>query len=293
MCAAETKMRSQKSVNFASWQIRRGRSWLIGAIAVLGIGLFYGAALAHGDEEVLAATPTLEETIRANTWLVVGIGSGLIGLISIITLAAKPKSSRAKWTSFLLIVIPSVVVTFYLASSTIFLNMISVTKGPVHWHAEFRIFACGEELDLVDPKGLSNRIGSPVLHEHGDNWIHVEGVPVTLDEVRLERFFDEIGGELETDHMLYPTVNGAIYVENGNTCPDGSVGELQMFLYRTENGVVTQTKVEDFPNYILAPYAQVPPGDCFILEFGESKERTEHICTQYEVAIEKGELKLE
>lgn len=294
MFAAErnTKMMiNQRSVNSAN-RAQRSRSLWILALVGLGVGFFVPDVFAHGVEEA-ASTPALDEIIRANTWRLVSIASLFIGLVTVLTLAARPKTARVKWISFLAIVLPTIVVTAYLASSTIFLNMISVTKGPVHWHAEFQVVSCGEELDLVDPRGLSNRVGSPVLHEHGDNWIHVEGVPVQLADVNLHRFFEEIGGELSTEHMLYPTNSGSVYVTNGDTCPDGGTGELQLFLYRTDGSRVTQTKLEDFPEYVLAPYAQVPPGDCFILEFGEAKDKTDRICQQLEIAIQKGELTLD
>ena len=48
--------------------------------------------------------------------------------------------------------------------------------------------------------------------------------------------------------------------------------------------------MENFDDHILAPYSNIPPGDCIIIEFDTEKEKTEHICETYKVAIERGDL---
>ena len=49
-------------------------------------------------------------------------------------------------------------------------------------------------------------------------------------------------------------------------------------------------KIDNFPEYVLSPYSQIPPGDCIIIEFSEEKQTTEHICETYKVAVQRGEL---
>src|SRR3989344_115684 len=83
---------------------------------------------------------------------------------------------------FLSITIPVAMVTLYLAGHTLYENAISVTGGPVHWHADYQVWHCGERIDLVDPNFPSNKIGTPLLHEHDDDRVHMEGTVVNWDE---------------------------------------------------------------------------------------------------------------
>lgn len=222
--------------------------------------------------------------------------TSLIVIISIIAITfSKEKTEKRKWFFFLAIIIPIILTTIYMASSTIYLNLISETKGPVHWHADFEIWNCGKKIDLIDPKGLSNRVGTPVFHEHGDNRIHVEGVVVESREVDLHNFFEVIGGSLANNYLSAPTNNGIIEIKDGNLCNENP-GKLQVFLYKinnpenTKNWKSEQQKLDNFKDYVLSPYSQIPPGDCIIIEFGIEKERTQHICESYRVSIERGEL---
>ena len=177
----------------------------------------------------------------------------------------------------------------YLTGSTIYLNVVSESKGPVHWHADFEIWNCGEAIDLIDSTGLSNRVGIPVLHEHGDNKIHVEGIVVEKSHADLHSFFEAVGGSLTNNYFAVSTNKGIIEMRNGDLC-NGVAGKLQAFIYKTENNVVKQEKLENFDEYVLSPYSNTPPGDCIILEFNEDKDKTEHICNSYKIAIEKGDI---
>ena len=198
---------------------------------------------------------------------------------------------------FYLIIIPIIVSSIYLLGSTIYVNLISDTKGPVHWHADFEVWRCGEKLDLVDPQGFSNKVGSALFHEHNDNRIHVEGVVIDTTAVGLDEFFDVVGGSLFEDRFSFPTQEGIAEVQNGDVC-DGEPGMMQVFLYRVINSegnkksgfVYAQEKLNDFEDYVPAPYALVLPGDCIIVEFGEEKEQTDHLCESYRIAKEKGDL---
>ncbi len=150
-----------------------------------------------------------------------------------------------------------------------------------------------EELDLVDPTGFSNRVGTSDFHEHGDGRIHVEGVVEHLEDVSLGKFFEAIGGQLTQTFMRLPTNHGEVIVQNGMPCPDGKPGAWQGFVYKTKGDIVTQKKLENFVDYVLSPYSTIPPGDCIIMKFdSEIKNRTEKICQFYQIALEKGEVKL-
>jgi len=225
-----------------------------------------------------------------------GISTNLIIIASaisltfvIIALTYQKKLKNYKVILFLGIIIPIIIISLFLAGSTVYLNTISESKGPVHWHADFEIWACGEKVDLVDPTGLSNRIGSPVLHEHGDLRIHVEGVLIRLNDADLHSFFEVIGGDLTNERLVSPTDKGVLEIQNGDMC-NGLPGVLQVFVYQTEDGEAVQKKIADFEEYVLSPYSNVPPGDCIIIEFDEEKEETDKICTTYKLALEKGDL---
>lgn len=219
--------------------------------------------------------------------------SGALALVAIVY--DKKKKARTRWVLFLGITIPVILATLYSAATTVYVNRMSATAGPVHWHADFEMWKCGEKIDLKDPTGVTNRIGTPVFHEHGDDRLHVEGVILDLDDAALHHFFEFVGGDMTTSTLLVPTNEGFVRAENGELC-DRQAGKLQMFVVEVVNPDerddwrYRQHKVEDFTDYVLAPYSQVPPGDCIIVEFDVEKERTEHLCSTYRLAIERGEL---
>ena len=190
---------------------------------------------------------------------------------------------------FLLIIIPVILATIYLVGATIYLNSISHTQGPVHWHADYEIYACGNKITMKEPTGLSNKVGSEVFHQHGDNRIHVEGVVVDVADVDLHEFFEATLGELEHDKLVVPTNEYVAEYKNGDKC-NGDEGVLQVFLYKTIDGKAVQEKLIDFEDYVLSPYANIPPGDCLIIEFDKEKETTNKLCETYRIAINKGAL---
>ncbi|MCH7567996.1 MAG: hypothetical protein IIA87_01110 [Nanoarchaeota archaeon] len=179
---------------------------------------------------------------------------------------------------FWLMIIPIVLSSLYLAGNTIYENIVSETGGPVHWHADYQVLVCGERLDLIDPEGLSNRIGTTILHEHGDDRIHLEGTLREVKDASLGRYFQAIGGELESapGHLIYPTEDkGIINYQNGDLCPDGSLGTLKVYV----NG----KRIDDFENYVIYPDSRVPPGDCVIIAFdGSERVTTDILCESWE-----------
>jgi len=227
-------------------------------------------------------------------------GAGLAALL-LLTAAGmaygkKAKNGTKKIMMGLFIAV-SVGVTLYLAAGTVYTNMISETGGPVHWHADFEIWNCGTKLDLIDPSGLSNRVGSPEIHEHGDDRIHVEGVLIRNDEARLHNFLELTGSEFTNDRFMLHTNGGYVEMSNGQAC-NGKEGKLQAFLYRITNpSTVTKTgfiyeqvKLDNPEDYVPSPHINVPPGDCIIIELDEEKNSTEKICETYRIAIERGDV---
>src|SRR3989338_7280715 len=106
----------------------------------------------------------------------------IVGALLLFSLVKREKSEAVKLFIFWGMVIPVIFTTVFLAAATVIKNQTSVTKGPVHWHADYQIFICGVDqtpptgkstevqpgaVDLLNPRGISNRIGTPDLHEHG------------------------------------------------------------------------------------------------------------------------------
>lgn len=250
--------------------------------------LLLPGALAHED------AASVGEGIAQNGMNAVAVALAFMAVAVVIALGWKGKPDRAKPVLFLLIVIPVVLATAVLVGSTIYLNQVSATGGPVHWHADFEIWSCGQKIDLVDPTGLENRVGTAVVHEHGDDRIHVEGVLVDLEEASLHEFFEVVGGGLSAGELAVPLNAGSLAVRNGDLCPDGQAGELQLWAYRVANprerGGWQYVQERADPDYVLSPHSAVPPGDCIILEFGPPRERTDRLCETYRLALERGEL---
>ena len=256
------------------------------------------AAYSHEEDELQEheeQKADIGEQLKSSSTTYITIASIIAVILVLFSIYEKDKSEKMKRFLFLGIAIPIIIATAYSAGSTIYLNLASHTKGPVHWHADFEVWNCGQKIDLIDPTGMSNRVGTPLFHEHGDDRIHVEGVVVEEKDVDLHNFFEFVGGIINEDYLYVPTNEGYTEISNDDIC-NGQQGKLQVFLYKienpddTKNWIYEQQKLENFEDYILSPYSNVPPGDCIIIEFDAEKEKTDKICESYRVAMARGEL---
>jgi len=237
------------------------------------------------------------QIIKNSAIYVVIASAALIGIFILISLYIPKKKNRTKVLLFIGIALPAIFSTVYISGATVYENLVSESKGPVHWHADFEVWNCGKKIDLIDPKGLLNRIGTPEFHEHGDDRIHLEGTVLRKSYVDLHNFFQVVGGNLNNDYLFLPTDDGFLELGTGMEC-NGQEAQLQVFAYKITNPdafansgfYYTQEKVEDFSNYIISPYINVPPGDCIIVELDVPKEKTEHICSSYTLAEELGRM---
>ncbi len=253
-------------------------------------------ASAHEDESQLELK--IDERAKSTSFLLISISSAIITLAIILSFLFKNKAPKLKTILFLLILLPTIITTIYLVSATIYKNKLSETNGPVHWHADFEIWNCNDKIDLINPDGLLNRVGTSLFHEHGDNRIHIEGVVLKKSEVDLHNFFETIGGYLSNEILIVSTNAGNIEIKNNDFCNDKK-GELQVFLFSITNPdpnkksgfMYKQEKLEDFQEYVISPYQNIPPGDCLIIEFDEEKEKTDKLCESYKTAVEKGDLR--
>lgn len=231
------------------------------------------------------------EIIASNSFnAVLSASLVLIILVGVAFLIKKP-AEVLKRLLFTLICIITILTTVYLASLTVYLNNVSASKGPVHYHADLEIWGCGREYDLINPTGWSNKIGTPTLHEHNDKRIHLEGVIVEKQDASLGKFFKVIGGQISTQRLAFPSTMGQATFASGQSCPDGVPATLQVFVYKVVQGTAVQTKVSNPAEYIISPESQIPPGDCIIVEFDKNKDLTDKQCRSFKVAKELGKIK--
>lgn len=246
------------------------------------------SVLAHGSEDAEVFDDSFRYVI---------IASSIVAVMLAASILIKEKTEALKVILFVGISVPVILVTAYMTASTVYLNLKSETKGPVHWHADFEVWNCGEKIDLVDPSNLVNRVGTADFHDHDDDRVHVEGTIYSRESIDLHSFFEAVGGELESTHSIIPTDSGPLEIYDGQLC-NGMEGKLQVFLYRITNPnayaksgfFYEQEKLDDFEDYVLSPYFNVPPGDCIIIEFGEEKPFTDKVCESYRVAEESGDI---
>jgi hypothetical protein len=238
---------------------------------------------------LFGAQQDLELQIGAISLRVVAVASIIIVILILYSSLAKSRSN----VLFGGIAFTAIAASLFLIGSTIYLNIVSSSKGPVHWHADFEIWDCGRQIELLDPQGLlSNKVGTPTLHEHNDKRVHLEGVVVNRDDASLGKFFRVVGGELSKNSLVVPTDHGKVPLISGRDC-DGQPAQLQAFLYRTKDGGkhYTQAKLSDPASYIIKDDSQVPPGDCVIFEFDRPKQTTDKMCQSWQVAKSLGKIK--
>ena len=243
--------------------------------------------LAFAHEE---SSASIDKDLKENSVLYLYLAGTISALFVVYAIYAEKKphfTNKRKIFVFLGIIIPIILSTIYLIGTTLYVNSISESGGPVHWHADFEIYVCGNKIELKSPTGLSNKIGTEVLHHHGDNRIHVEGVLVKKGDADLHSFFEVIGGELTDNNIAIPAKSGLLTYSNGDSC-NGDTGKPQVFVYKTKGTTVTQEKLTNFEDYILSPEVNVPPADCIIIEFDKEKSETNHICETYRIALARG-----
>jgi len=77
------------------------------------------------------------------------LGSGIILVVLlIVSLLKKEQSEGLKTFLFWSMVFPVAFATIFLAMETVIENQQSVTKGPVHWHADFLIYRCSTNMAM-------------------------------------------------------------------------------------------------------------------------------------------------
>ena len=281
---------------------------------------------AHGgaEEAVNAARSAAENindvqgNIGSATVRVTLIAGAIVILLAVVSAFVKDRWPRLKAPLFITIAAVVAFTTLFMAGSTVYLNTIADSGGPVHWHADYEVWACDNQLDVRDPQGrLSNKTGSSALHEHEDGRIHLEGVVIDAQtDPTLGRFFNIIGGNVSSTELTVPLNPEGVSVfeqetdgdgpadryaslvdpyiitqsdgdryahfTNGNKCGDKEA-YVQTFVYKYNQDTDTyyQEKITDPASYAYSQESTVPPGDCIIIEFDVLKDQTDKLCEQY------------
>ena len=235
------------------------KKWIL---LLLPITFLLSAGYAFSHEENADYMLGHDELYPISQMKAFGYGSFAFGAIAIaIILFNKAMSENIKKLIYIVIAVLVVSVTLYLIVVTLHLNMTSISKGPVHWHADFEIWACDKELKIAKPqKFLSNKQGVDLLHSHQDNRIHVEGVLLDEKQASLGAFFHAIGGYINYDGFRLPTDEGVVLYHDGDFC-NGQPGKLHV--------LVNGNRIDDPAGHAIAPYEKVPPGDGIKIIFTE------------------------
>ncbi len=108
--------------------------------------------------------------------------------------------------------------------------------GEDHWHATYEYIVCGEQQPLAPAfEGVG-------VHTHGGDIIHIH--PFQQSEegagARLVKWFEYGGGLLDGDEVRMP--GSSVTYKNGDECPDGTIGTVQIF---ANNG-----RIQGYEDYI-------------------------------------------
>jgi uncharacterized cupredoxin-like copper-binding protein len=128
-----------------------------------------------------------------------------------------------------------------------------------HWHATYTFTVCGEK----QPNAPFWE-GSSGVHTHADGIMHIHPFQTYSEGsgARMVKWFEYGGGKLTNDSINMP--GSSKTYKNGDKCPDGEEGELQIFVTTAETGV--ETRLTTFSRF------QPHDGDRVRIVFGPREE---------------------
>lgn len=260
--------------------------------------------------EPFAAITDLSRNISDLSIAVVSAAVVLLMCLVVAAAITHQRWPKFKGPLFTLIVLITVITTLVLGTATVAHNINSPTAGPVRWGTDYQIWACGNQLDLRNPRGLlGDRTGTPTLYEKNDGRIHYDGTPDSLpDDASLGKFMQVVGGEISDSSLVVPLNDDDGFIGTPAT-PDqvesyiktnrdgisasfvndqfcgGEKAEVQAFVYTYSETSKTyiQSKLIHPATYELSHTNTSPPGDCVIIEFAPPKDKTDHLCASYGV----------
>jgi len=103
--------------------------------------------------------------------------------------------------------------------------------GPLHWHVQLELETCGvaQGLPSFDPN-RQEFYGTPHLHHHNDNKIHLEvppGESILNSDATLGGFFRAINMPFSSETFMN--------YKNGDKCSNGAAGMVHFFVNGVEN----------------------------------------------------------
>ena len=216
------------------------------------------------EEEPAPAAEPSEQLIPADASISLDPvlwASSIILLTAALSIAFQSRMGELhKKVAFIVIALSVILSTSYLLFSIVSINTSSLTGGPVHWHADFEVWACGERLELQQSSGMSNRVGTSIFHHHNDYRIHVEGAITDYRQASLGKFFEVIGGDFHADELSVILKDGTRKTwMTGMACPDGRAGEVRLYVNGERN--------YELDDYVISPHETVPPGDVLKIAF--------------------------
>ena len=117
----------------------------------------------------------------------------------------------------------------------------SYSGGQVHWHSRIDVFVCGNKFDMPNPFG-NEHLGSPLLHTHDDQLIHIEGTVWKAEDITLSKYMEAIGLNFKDDELIDKV--------NGDLC-DGEAGMVKLFVNGVENSELANYVIKDDEDYEL------------------------------------------
>ena len=113
------------------------KRFLSSILVFLVLIVFSFNVTAHGDEEEQEDELDIVSDLKNISYKLIIAASVIVIVVIAVSIASKPKTEKAKIFLFLGIAVPTLIATIFSAGSTVYLNINSETKGPVHWHADF------------------------------------------------------------------------------------------------------------------------------------------------------------
>ena len=229
--------------------VKQKMSYVNRVVILVGVIIMVLPLLAHAE--------TTQITTFTNPYFLLFIPLALILLGAFTThhfektAKSKRELEQTKKIIFIAIVIITIFFSLFIFISTISTNIKSWTKGPVHWHADLSIEICGKPYRLPESRGLSNKVGTNLLHTHNDDRIHIEGVVMKKHEATLREFLEKINIPFSSNQLAH--------MQNGDACPNGIPGRVYLYVNGEENF--------EFEEYTITPYTTVPPGDKIKITF--------------------------
>ncbi len=93
-----------------------------------------------------ASSSATSEQLASQVFLTLGVGFAVIIIASAYALWRGQMGKNEKKVVFAAIAIAFILPTLYVITLIVGHNINSYTGGPVHWHADFEVWACGEKI---------------------------------------------------------------------------------------------------------------------------------------------------